>query len=229
MTLVKFLSNFNGSSSEAELQKMFKNLAPVFLYGGYIQVRNEYRIYIRTVEFYFHSEKHDGVHDPIVYHRDGRDLERAPYFPPMTLHAHKSGYDITFESESGRYRASALIRSYEVKTRDGKYLKWDTKKGMFIETEKYGYKSGRADPERICTRRNTPRLSFPLQKQDYKRTERYRHSDGGKNTFRESDNCRACAEAGERSLCLSRRPDITDVRRKQASSQGRSTLFYRSP
>ena len=139
MTLVNFLSNFNGSSSESELQKMFKNLAPVFLYGGYIQVRNEYRIYIRTVEFYFHSEKHDGVHDPIVYHRDGRDLERAPYFPPMTLHAHKSGYDITFESESGRYRASALIRSYEVKTRDGKYLKWDTKKGMFIETEKYGY------------------------------------------------------------------------------------------
>lgn len=139
MTLVKFLSNFNGSSSESELQKMFKNLAPVFLYGGYIQVRNEYRIYIRTVEFYFHSEKHDGVHDPIVYHRDGRDLERAPYFPPMTLYAHKSGYDITFESESGRYRASALIRSYEVKTRDGKYLKWDTKKGMFIETEKYGY------------------------------------------------------------------------------------------
>lgn len=139
MTLSENLSRFKGSSSESELQNMFKNLASAFLYGGYIQVRNEYRIYIRTVEFYFHSEKHDGIHDPIVYHRDGRDLEQTPYFPLMTLHAHTSGFDITFESESGRYRASALIRSYEVKTSDGKYLKWDTEKGMFIESEKYGY------------------------------------------------------------------------------------------
>lgn len=139
MTLSENLLRFKGSSSESELQNMFKYLASAFLYGGYIQVRNEYRIYIRTVEFYFHSEKHDGIHDPIVYHRDGRDLEKAPYFPPMTLHAHTSGFDITFESESGGYRASALIRSYEVKTSDGKYLKWDTEKGMFIESEKYGY------------------------------------------------------------------------------------------
>ena len=139
MTLAENLSNFNGSSSESELQNLFSNLAPAFLYGGYIQVRNDYRIYIRTVEVYFHSEKHDGIHDPIVYHRDGRDLEKAPYFPLMTLHAHTSGFDITFESESGRYRASALIRSYEVKTSDGKYLKWDGTKNLFLASSAYQY------------------------------------------------------------------------------------------
>ena len=139
MTLGEKLSNFNGSSSESELQNLFSNLAPAFLYGGYIQVRNEYRIYIRTVEFYFHSEKHDGIHDPIVYHRDGRDLDEVPYFPLMTLHAHTSGFDITFESESGRYRASALIRSYEVKTNDGKYLKWDGTQKLFLASSAYQY------------------------------------------------------------------------------------------
>lgn len=139
MTLAENLSNFNGSSSESELQNLFSNLAPAFLYGGYIQVRNDYRIYIRTVEFYFHSEKHDGIHDPIVYHRDGRDLEKAPDFPLMTLHAHTSGFDITFESESGRYRAYALIRSYEVKTSDGKYLKWDGTKNLFLASSAYQY------------------------------------------------------------------------------------------
>lgn len=40
---------------------MFRELAPSFLYGGYIQVRVDYEVYIRTVEFYFHSEKADGV------------------------------------------------------------------------------------------------------------------------------------------------------------------------
>ena len=139
MTLSENLLRFKGSSSESELQNMFKNLASAFLYGGYIQVRNEYRIYIRTVEFYFHSEKHDGIHDPIVYHRDGRDLERSPYFPPITLNAHTSGFDITFESEPDRYRASALIRSYEVKTSDGKYLKWDRTKNLFLASSAYQY------------------------------------------------------------------------------------------
>lgn len=62
--------------------------------------------YIRTVEFYFHSEKPNGIHDPIVYHRNIRDLEgnlmeKVPYFPIMSLHAHSSGYDITFESKVG--------------------------------------------------------------------------------------------------------------------------------
>lgn len=146
MYLEDRLFRFKGATNEEDLQNLFYELAQGFLYGGYIQVRNDYRIYIRTVEFYFHSEELDGIHDPIVYHRNKRDnegniLEKVPYFPIMSLHAHNSGYDITFESEVGEYRASALIRSYEVKDKEGKYLLWDAEKGMFLKSEKYGYNS----------------------------------------------------------------------------------------
>lgn len=79
MNLKDVLSEFHGASNEPELQQMFRELAPSLLYGGYIQVRDDYEVYIRTVEFYFHSEKADGVHDPIVYHRNGRDLDTANY------------------------------------------------------------------------------------------------------------------------------------------------------
>ena len=142
MYLEKLLFKFKGATNEEDLQILFYELAQGFLYGGYIQVRNDYRIYIRTVEFYFHSEEIDGIHDPIVYHRNIRDkegniLETVPYFPIMSLHAHTSGYDITFESEVGKYRSSALIRSFEVKDKDGKYLKW--KKDMFMKSENYDY------------------------------------------------------------------------------------------
>ena len=139
MNLKDVLSEFHGASNEPELQQMFRELAPSLLYGGYIQVRDDYEVYIRTVEFYFHSEKADGVHDPIVYHRNGRDLDTVPYFPLMTLHAHASGFDIAFESEVGKYRASALIRSYEVKTKDGWFLIWDKERGMFMKSSNYGF------------------------------------------------------------------------------------------
>lgn len=139
MNLKDALSQFKGASDEDELQKMFRELAPAFLYGGYIQVRDDYEVYIRTVEFYFHSEKVDGVHDPIVYHRNGRDLDTVPYFPLMTLHAHASGFDIAFESEAGEYRASALIRAYEVKTQDRRFLIWDKEKGKFVKSSDYGF------------------------------------------------------------------------------------------
>ena len=123
MDLKTELSQFIGAESESDLFGKFKRLADNFLYGGYIQVRNEYRIYIQTVEFYFHSEKEDGIKDPIVYHRNGRELDEVPYFPLMTLHAHISGFDITFENPTLQYRASALIRAYEIKSKDGKYKK----------------------------------------------------------------------------------------------------------
>jgi hypothetical protein len=123
--------------SVSELQKAFSRLAPAFLYGGYIQVRTDYKIYIRTVEFYFHSEKENGVHDPIVYHRNGNGLVNVPYFPLMTLHSHDSGFDITFESEQHEYRASALIRGYEVKN-NNMYLEWD-KKSMFKAESTYKF------------------------------------------------------------------------------------------
>lgn len=114
MKLLETLTHFNGGSSVSELCEKFSEIASVFLYGGYIDVNNMYKIYIKTVEFYFHSETENGVHDPIVYHRNKNEQE-IPYFPLMTIHAHNSGFDITFESERDKYRASALIRSYEVK------------------------------------------------------------------------------------------------------------------
>ena len=140
--LIEQLKSFEGKvikiSNEKELQSIFSELAPAFIYGGYIKVRDDYKVYLKTVEFYFHSENPDGIHDPIVYHRNGRDLEKASYFPFMSLHAHSSGFDITFESKVEGYRASALIRSYElVDMQDGKFLRWDTKKRMFVKSDKY--------------------------------------------------------------------------------------------
>ena len=137
--LKQFEAKAEAVSKETELQNLFKELAPSFLYGGYIKVRNDYRVYIRTVEFYFHSEKDHGIHDPIVYHRNGRDFEEVPYFPTMTLHAHTSGFDITFENEIGKYRSSALIRSYEVKDKNDEYLTWDKKTSMFVKSKEYGH------------------------------------------------------------------------------------------
>lgn len=122
----KFYSEIEQNGlNEKSLSAAFKNLAPAFLYGGYIDVYNEFRVYIRTVEFYFHDEKerNEGVIDPIVYHRNGRldDIPYVPNFPLLSLHAHASGFDITFER--GDFRASALIRKYAVMYRDGDSFK----------------------------------------------------------------------------------------------------------
>lgn len=119
----------NSSSIESinELNQKFADLAPYFLSGGYIKVRNEYYIYPTTIEFYFHSENPKGVKDDIVYHRKDRVMNEnlsLPYFPIMSLHAHSSGFDITFEKE-GQYRASALIREYQIWDKNNScWLKW---------------------------------------------------------------------------------------------------------
>jgi len=121
-----FQAKVNGQTAIEELTAEFEKLAPIFLYGGYINVRNEYHIYIRTVEFYFHSEidSANSIKDPIVYHRNNRYINGVvPYFPLMSLHAHASGFDITFENEKEEYRASALIRAYEV---------WDVKQKQYL-------------------------------------------------------------------------------------------------
>ncbi|MBR5168607.1 MAG: hypothetical protein IKW86_11165 [Salinivirgaceae bacterium] len=137
--LEDFEWQINDATDEKKLQELFEKLAPVFIYGGYINVNDVFQVFIKTVEFYFHSEKTNGIHDPIVYHRNGRDLEKVPFFPLMTLNAHNSGFDITFESQTGEYRASALIRSYEVKDKEGMYLIWNKEKCMFERKKEYGY------------------------------------------------------------------------------------------
>ena len=55
---------------------------------------DDYEIYIRTVEFYYHEEDaaENRIEDPIVYHRNGRFPGcNLPPFPMMALHAHWSG------------------------------------------------------------------------------------------------------------------------------------------
>lgn len=129
MKLKEKLQKFSVTDGES-LEAQFEDIAKAILYDGYIKVRNEYRVYVKTVEFYFHAEEGCPINvaDPIVYHRNGKFPNRiVPYFPPMMLHAHVSGFDITFENEALKYRASALIRAYAI---------YDMKKGEFIKTKK---------------------------------------------------------------------------------------------
>ncbi len=130
MELKQKLREFQGADNLSSLNAQFLDIAKWFLYGGYISVFNikgeQYRIYIHAVEFYFHCEKgciyqkngkREVIEDPIMYHQNDKfptKEDEFPYFPLMALHAHDSGYDITFESEEMKYRASALIREYVV-------------------------------------------------------------------------------------------------------------------
>ena len=116
MTLYECLSNFKRHSSLEELTATFKELALHFIYGGYIRVNDAYRVYIRSVEFYYHdeSDRPDAVKDPIMYHRNSDTCATVPYLPVMSLYAHVSGFDITFENEEQDFRASALIREYSI-------------------------------------------------------------------------------------------------------------------
>lgn len=58
-------------AKEFALKTEFYHLAQKMLYGGFLQVGDDYEIYIRTVEFYYHEEEEskNQIQDPIVYHR----------------------------------------------------------------------------------------------------------------------------------------------------------------
>lgn len=145
MKLKEYLIEFekaylNGKINESSISAEFQEIAIKILYGGYIDVYGEFRIYARTLEFYFHEEEGD-IKDPIVYHRNGKygDLLPAPpYFPIMSLHAHMSGFDIAFESEKGKYRASALIRRYSVYRADGTLIVDNATQSTYL----YNYLNG---------------------------------------------------------------------------------------
>jgi hypothetical protein len=131
------LRRFSGANDESTLTKQFEDLAKCFLYGGYYNVYDKYRIYIRKVEFYFHPEEGSvftNIKDDIVYHRNNRYVDgEVPYFPFMSFHAHPSGIDVTFENKALKYRASALIRAYEVyDIARGCFLVYDTKQVKFV-------------------------------------------------------------------------------------------------
>lgn len=100
-------------ASNDGIKQRMRKLAETFLFGGYINVRDQYHIYLRTVEFYYHEE--DGDKDPIMYHRNNYLVDgEIPYFKPMSFNSHDTGVDITFENEKKHIRASVLIRAYEV-------------------------------------------------------------------------------------------------------------------
>ena len=142
MKLITVLKDFSEMKLEEftneNLTNRFSNIAKTILYDGYIRVRNDYRVYIKTVEFYFHAENDSPikVYDPIVYHRNGRLGREVPYFPMLTLHAHMSGFDITFENPSLKYRASALIREYTI---------YDENAKTFIKTKEEHKKDSNKD------------------------------------------------------------------------------------
>lgn len=139
-TLMECLKEFDGAYGNTEEQKLkslekpFEMLAKKMIYGGFIKVREEYAIFIHTLEFYYHEEiNHDGIQikDEIVYHRNDKFKDRqVPYFPLMTLQSHWSGFDITFENPEKHYRASALIRKYAVyDIQAKKFVRLDTSGG----------------------------------------------------------------------------------------------------
>lgn len=126
MKLTEFLKGLNLRESYPDLTDAFTRLAPLFIYGGYIDAYGKYKVYIRTVEFYFHDETDapGAIKDPIMYHRNDKGTGGdTPYFPPMSLNTHTSGIDITLENEAQKYRAAALIREYSI---------FDTGKGNFL-------------------------------------------------------------------------------------------------
>jgi len=116
------LLSFGVDSRIEKLGEAFKNIACQLLYGGCFVVYSgdkEFRkVYLHTVEFYYHEET-GTLKDYIVYHKHKRKnqeiIREVGYFTPGTLNAHQSGIDITFESEAGQYRASALVRAFLVK------------------------------------------------------------------------------------------------------------------
>ena len=116
------LEAFEGNPKDGvhTLVDQFELLARKMLYGGHFEVRDNSkdailrRVFLHTVEFYFHEEN-GGEEDLIVYHRNKGDKQPKP-FPIGSLHTHVSGIDITFEAPDASYRASALIRAlFQVK------------------------------------------------------------------------------------------------------------------
>lgn len=116
------LLSFDVDTRIDKLGKEFEEIARQLLYGDCFVVysgdKEFRRVYLHTVEFYYHEEAGD-LKDYIVYHKHKRKnqevIREVDYFTLGTLNAHQSGIDITFESDAGQYRASALVRAFMVK------------------------------------------------------------------------------------------------------------------
>lgn len=97
-----------------ELHEQFKELSLNVFNGGYFCVNGCRRIYPTVIEFYYHEEDEKGLKDPIMYHRNQDKEKPVSYYILGSFNFHVSGLDITFENEEQAYRASFLIREYDV-------------------------------------------------------------------------------------------------------------------
>lgn len=136
--LEEFQRNYDISINKEQkkelLNVLFMDLAKYLIYGGYFECSESNRLYITSVEFYFHEEGpgfENRIVDPIMYHRNKkwktkRDIYEPAYFKVGTIYPHQSGIDITFEKPD-EYRASALIRSFNINNqmKDGKLIEDD--------------------------------------------------------------------------------------------------------
>lgn len=114
--LYKALCDFKGANGKIDnLTAQFEDIAKAAFYTGHFLVNDTNRIYITDIEFYYH-EDNGAIKDEVKYHRNDKK-ETLPYFPIGSLHPHQSGVDITFENPncSEQYRASFLIRGYEIR------------------------------------------------------------------------------------------------------------------
>lgn len=113
LSLTEALLRFRGAEGKEEnLLEQFTVLADYFFHQGYIAVNDSRRIYLRDIEFYYHEEG-GLIKDPIMYHRNTFAIE-CPYLPVGSLYPHVSGIDITFENPEKAYRASVLVRGYNL-------------------------------------------------------------------------------------------------------------------
>ncbi len=114
LKLKEALSLFQGANgNETNLTEQFSHLVKYFLYSGYLLINSKTKVYLRDIEFYYHEEI-GSVKDPIMYHRNTKRNKDVKYFPLGLLNAHESGIDITFENEKKQYRASILIRGFNI-------------------------------------------------------------------------------------------------------------------
>ena len=118
--------------------------------AGHFRVVNEVEgleivreIYPTALELYYHEEGVGGFKDPIMYHTNDRKIadhrkkkkpeeyfldrgiQGLPYYPFGSENPHTSGIDFTFENPSKHYRASFLIRKYDVVYESGVKLHID--------------------------------------------------------------------------------------------------------
>lgn len=148
--LIECLTSFGGAKGidkdekEQSLDRPFAELAQIMLHGGHFLIsgsdNKKFRIYIHSVEFYYHEELGDNksmdetsrVCDWVMYHRNPLTGNKKEAFKTGTLHPHDSGIDITFEDQNEdpkliRYRASALIRSFQVTKGDNRdFVEFDS-------------------------------------------------------------------------------------------------------